>query len=198
MGISAERFNQGMTYAEYKAQMTRNRERFDDTEAAVEVDPQAVAALAKLQSPLNVLVIAEDWCGDVISNVPALGRLAEASGMLNVRIFLRDQNLDLMDQYLKEGKYRSIPVFAVFDQNFNELGTMLERPDSVTTMMADGTAEIHAQHPEFGPVGTAADQMPEDVRVSYMAERNALRDRLRPKINQAVIDAVVGIAAKAA
>lgn len=193
MGISAERFNQGMTYAEYKAQMTRNRERFDENEAAVEVDPQAVAALAKRQSPLNVLVIAEDWCGDVISNVPPLGRLAEASGMLNIRVFLRDQNPDLMDQYLKEGKYRSIPVFVVFDENFNELGTMLERPQAVTDLIAQGTVEIHAQHPEFGPFGTAADQMADDVRVSYMAERNALRARLRPAINQAVLDSVVQI-----
>jgi hypothetical protein len=194
MGITAERFNQGMTYAEYKEQMTRNRERFEENEAAVEVDPQALAALAKLQSPRNVLVIAEDWCGDVISNVPPLGRLAEASGMLNVRIFLRDQNLDLIDQYLKEGLYRSIPVFAVFDENFNELGNMLERPQAVTDMMTQGTINIHAQHPEFGPYGTAADQLPEDVRVAYMQERNALRERLRPQINQSVLDSVVQIA----
>ena len=66
------------------------------------------------------MVLAEDWCGDVIANLPLLGELAQASGKLNLRVFLRDQNLDIMDQYLKEGKFRSIPVFAFFDQDFSQ------------------------------------------------------------------------------
>jgi thiol-disulfide isomerase/thioredoxin len=194
MGVTAERFNQGMTYEEYKAQMNRNRERFDETEAAVELNPADVEAFKSQPKPLNVLVIAEDWCGDVISGLPVLGKLAEAvGGKLNVRVFLRDQNPDLMDQYLKQGEFRSIPVFAFFDENFNALGDMKERPQSVTTMMQQGTAEIHAQHPEYGPVGTPADQMPEETRVAYMQARNDLRTNLRPQINQAIIDELRGI-----
>lgn len=195
MGVTAERFNEGMTYEEYREQMNRNRERFDETEAAVELSADDVAAFAGLPKPLNVLVIAEDWCGDVISGLPVLGKLAAAAdGKLNVRTFLRDQNLDLMDQYLKEGKFRSIPVFALFDEEFNELGNMKERPTVVTEMMQKGTAGIHEANPQYGPVGTPADQMPEEVRVAYMQERNALRDRLRPEINQAIVDELRGIA----
>jgi hypothetical protein len=193
MGITAERFNQGMTYEEYKAQMTRNKERFEETEAAVKLSDESVAPFRNLPEKRNVLVLAEEWCGDVISGLPVLVKLAVASGKLNVRVFLRDQNLDLMDQYLKNGEFRSIPVFAVFDQNFKELGNMKERPESVTAMMQEGTAQIHADHPEFGPVGSPMDQMSEETRVAYMAERNALRDRLRPQINQAIVDAVRGI-----
>jgi hypothetical protein len=194
MGVTAERFNQGMTYDEYKAQMNRNKERFEDTEASVQVQGSDAAAVAGLAEPRNILVIAEDWCGDVISGLPALGKLAEASkGKLNIRVFLRDQNLDLIDQYLNKGEFRSIPVFVSFDQNFNELGNMKERPESVTTMMREGTEEIHKNNPQYGPMGTPADQMPEEIRPQYMAERNALRDRLRPKFNQAIIDTVRGI-----
>jgi thiol-disulfide isomerase/thioredoxin len=183
-----------MTYEEYKAQMNRNRERFDETEASVELKPADVEALKSLPKPLNVMVIAEDWCGDVIAGLPVLGKLAEAvDGKLNVRVFLRDQNLDLMDQYLKQGEFRSIPVFAFFDENFNALGDMKERPESVTKMIQQGTAEIHAQHPEYGPVGTPADQMPEEQRVAYMQARNDLRTQLRSQINQALVDEVRGI-----
>jgi thiol-disulfide isomerase/thioredoxin len=194
MGVTAERFNQGMTYEEYKAQMNRNRERFDETEASVELKPADVEALKSLPKPLNVMVIAEDWCGDVIAGLPVLGKLAEAvDGKLNVRVFLRDQNLDLIDQYLKEGQFRSIPVFAFFDEDFNDLGDMKERPQSVTAMIQQGTAEIHAQHPEYGPVGTPADQMPEETRVAYMQARNDLRANLRTQINQAIVDELRGI-----
>src|SRR5215216_2066491 len=101
--------------------MTRNQERFDQTESTVELSADDVAYFKNLPTSLNVLVLAEDWCGDVINNLPVLGRLAAESGKLNVRIFLRDQNLDLMDQYLNQGLHRSIPVFVFFDENFNEL-----------------------------------------------------------------------------
>ena len=195
MGVTAERFSQGMTYEEYKAQMNRNKERFEETEASVELQQSDVAAVAGLAEPRNVLVVAEDWCGDVISGLPALGKLAEASnGKLNLRVFLRDQNLDIMDQYLKNGEFRSIPVFVAFDEKFNELGNMKERPENVTAMIAAGTAEIHAKNPQYGPVGTAPDQIAEELRPAYMAERNALRDNLRPQINQAIVDAVRGLA----
>lgn len=188
MAVTAERFNQGMTYEEYRAQMTRNRERFDETEAAVELDPTDVQAFSSLPQPLKVLVIAEDWCGDVISNLPVLGKLAAASdGKLDVRVFLRDQNLDLIDQYLKEGKYRSIPVFVFFDQEFNELGHMIERPASVTQMLAEKRAAIYASNPQYGDPSTPADQLPEDVRAAFMQEVNQMREDARPQINSAIV-----------
>jgi len=188
MAVTAERFNQGMTYEEYRAQMTRNRERFDATEAAVELSPADVQEFSSLSQPLHVLAIAEDWCGDVISNLPVLGKLAAASnGKLDVRVFLRDQNLDLIDQYLKEGKYRSIPVFVFFDQNFNELGRMIERPDSVTQMLAEKRAAIYASNPQYGDPSTPADQLPEDVRAAFMQEVNQMREDARPQINSAIV-----------
>ena len=187
MTVTVERLEQGMTYEEYKAQMTRNRDRLEAGERAVEIDPADLAVFESLPQPLDVLVLAEDWCGDVISNLPVLGRLAAESGKLKLHIFLRDQNLALMDQYLKEGKYRSIPAFVLFDQEGNEVGRMLERPDSATEMIASKTQEIYARHPEFGAPGTPPDQLPEDVRVSLMQERTAMRDELKPLIDREVV-----------
>src|SRR5215472_1152618 len=112
MAVTQDRFEQGMTYDAYKAQMTRNQERFVENERRLELDPADLAVFQKLPHPLNVLVLAEDWCGDVIANLPILGRLAAESGKLNLRVFLRDQNPDLMDHYLNKGQFRSIPVFV--------------------------------------------------------------------------------------
>src|SRR5579862_9108566 len=109
MTVTRERFMQGMTYDEFKAQMTRNQERFEATERDVPIDDPAATALLKgLARPVYVLVIAEDWCGDVIDNLPILGRLAQQTDKLTPRVFLRDQNLDLIDQYLKQGQFRAI------------------------------------------------------------------------------------------
>ncbi|PYN41759.1 MAG: thioredoxin family protein, partial [Candidatus Rokuibacteriota bacterium] len=36
-------------------------------------------------------------------------------------------NPDLMDQYLKQGLYRAIPVFALFDEHMREVARFIER-----------------------------------------------------------------------
>lgn len=193
MAVTAERFAEGLTYDAYKAQMTRNQERFEENEQAVTFDPEDLATFKNLPQPLNVLAIAEDWCGDVIANLPVLGRLAAESGKLNMRVFLRDQNLDLMDQYLKQGEFRSIPVFVFFDQEFNELGYFIERPDSVTEMMASKRQEVYAQHPEFGSPDAPVAQLPEEARTALMAAFNAMREESRPFANREVVRAVRAI-----
>ncbi|MDY0395066.1 thioredoxin family protein [Virgibacillus halophilus] len=66
-----------------------------------------------------MIAITEDWCGDAMMNTPILMRIAEAAGM-EIRMILRDQNLELMDQYLTNGTARSIPIFIFIDKNGEE------------------------------------------------------------------------------
>jgi len=176
MTLNKERFETGLTYEGYKAAMTRNRERVDANEQRVQLDPEAVRFFRSLPRPINVVVLAEDWCGDVIANLPVLGRLAKEAGNLNVRIFYRDQNLDLMERWLNQGKYQSIPVFAFFDESFRELGHWIERPASVTETRAKKRREIFAAHPEFGSPDGPPDALPEDVRTRLQAELQRMRD----------------------
>jgi Thioredoxin len=193
MAITRERFEQGMTYADYKAQMTRNKEQFEANEHNLKLDPEDLEAFKSLPHPVNVLVLAEDWCGDVIANLPILGRIANDSGKLNVRVFLRDQNLDIMDQYLNQGEFRSIPVFVFFDEQFNQLGVFIERPESVTKRTAQWRSELHAQHPEYGSPDTPISQLPEDVRVKLMESLAARREETRDQNNKDVVQTLRSI-----
>ncbi|HLW01203.1 MAG TPA: thioredoxin family protein [Ktedonobacterales bacterium] len=187
MSVTRERFEQGMTYDEYKAQMTRNQERFATNEQQLALDPADVAAFKNLPQPLNVLVIAEDWCGDVINNLPILGRIAAESGKLNLRVFLRDQNLDLIDQYLKEGKFRSIPVFVFFDDQFREIGRFIERPASVTERNDQYRQKMYADHPEFGSPDASISELPEEIRTALSEATATWREESRPLNNQDVV-----------
>ncbi len=195
--VTPERFQQGMTYEQYKSQMSRNRERLEANERDVKLSPEELAPFQKLKQPLRVVALGEDWCGDVIANLPVLGKLAEETGKLDVRVFLRDQNLDIMDQYLKEGKYRSIPVFVFFDQGFKELGRFTERPDSVTAELDKRRQEMYAKHPEFGQQGQPIDQLPEDVRVRLQQANAQMRSDITPFSNAEVVKALGQIVAKA-
>ncbi len=176
MTMTKERFAGGLTYDAYKAAMTRNRERVEDNEKKVVLDPETVRFFKALPQPINVVVLAEDWCGDVIANLPVLGTLAKAVGTLDVRIFYRDQNLDLINRWLNQGKYQSIPVFAFFDESFRELGLWIERPASVTELRARKRKEIFASDPAFGSPDAPVDQLPEDVRTRLQAELQKMRD----------------------
>lgn len=186
MSVTKERFEQGLTYEAYKEQMTRNRERLEANEQTVEFDAHDLAFFKNLPQPLNVLALAEDWCGDVIANLPVLGRLAADSGKLNVRVFLRDQNLDLMDQYLYKGEHRSIPTFVFFDQEFRELGHWIERPARVSEMQAEMRRNLFASDPllkEFA-LDTPFAQLPDEARerlreatARFREEHRAFSDR---------------------
>lgn len=190
MAVTAERFEQGLTYDQFKAQMTRNQERFEANERLVTFDTEDLATFKGLPQTLNVLVLAEDWCGDVIDNLPVLGRLAAESGKLNVRVFLRDQNLDLMDQYLKEGQFRSIPVFVVFDEQFTELGHFIERPASVTERRDALRRTVSAQHPELGSPDTPITQLPEEARAKLTELMAEGRAAMKPDDNRDVVRAL--------
>lgn len=184
--ITRERFEQGMSYDEFKASMTRNQDRFVANEERVRVSKADVDAFKR--RPLRVVALAADWCGDVVANLPVLGIIAkEARGALDVRVFERDASADLMDRYLNQGQFKSIPVFAFFDDAWNEVGVFIERPDTVTEKRARKRREIFAAHPEFGSPDAPADQLPEDVRARLQQELQKMRDGLSDWANAEVV-----------
>lgn len=196
MGVTRDRFEAGMTYDEYKAQMTRNREKFEENERTVLLPATELDAIKK-GPKLHVLVLTEDWCGDALANVPIIGRLAKETGRFDVRVFLRDQNDDLMAQYMN-GEYKSIPVIAFFDDSFREVGRWIERPAAVTERRRKRRAEIFASDPRFGSPDGAIDQLPEATRADLMAELQKMREEMRPFADAEVVRELREIIAKAA
>jgi hypothetical protein len=178
-----------MTYNAYKAQMTRNREQFERNEQNLALASDDLAAFSRLPRPLKVLALAEDWCGDVIANLPILGRLARESGKLDLRVLLRDQDpgVKVMDEHLNQGQFRSIPVFVFLDDDFRELGVWIERPKSVTSLRAEKMGELYAQHPEWGSQSTPIAELPEDIRVQVQQATQQMRQETTPFANSEVV-----------
>jgi len=140
--VTRERFEQGMTFQQYLDQMGTNKETFVKFLSEIVIRPEDKEALAKLGKKLKVMVITEDWCGDALYNVPVLAKLVEGNPNIEARVFLRDKNADLMDQYLNQGMFRSIPVFAFFDENMNEVARLLERPAKITEQLEKKMLEV--------------------------------------------------------
>ena len=140
--VTKERFEQGMTFQQYLDQMTTNKDKFVQNMAELTVRPEDRAIFASRKEKVSVLVLTEDWCGDALTNFPVLAKMVEGAPNVEMRVFLRDRNPDLMDQYLNQGMFRSIPVFVFFDDQMNELARFIERPLSVTEYMERKQLEL--------------------------------------------------------
>jgi hypothetical protein len=181
MTVTRERLEQGMTYEQFVAGMTKNQERLHQSEQATSIDRADLDFFRALPAPLDVLVLAEDWCGDVIANLPVLEKLASESGKLRPRVFLRDQNDDLMSQYLKDGQFRSIPVFVLFDAQLNELGRFIERPAAFNRLRTERRQALLAAHPEVGDPATPVDSLTDEQRQARQALLAQLEAELVPE-----------------
>ncbi len=100
-------------------------------------DPELVALL-KNKNNQKWWLITEAWCGDSAQNLPVIAVLAEQAGV-DLRIVLRDENPQIIDQYLTNGT-KSIPVLVVFDNQDQQLFRWGPRPAASQGLMADWKA----------------------------------------------------------
>jgi hypothetical protein len=132
--LDAQRFATGLTWKDYLAQMGDTRARTEDNYGKAVLTEEEREFFRGLGQVRFALMLAENWCGDVHRNSPVLARMVEAMPNCELRVFLRDQNLDLTDCFLNNG-YRSIPVVVFFDRDWNEIGRWIERPSAATQRM---------------------------------------------------------------
>jgi hypothetical protein len=145
-------------------------------------------AAALPQGPKKILALAEAWCGDVYRELPTVARIAEATGA-DLRIFLRDQNPDIMDEFLSNnGKSRAIPVFAFYTADLQQITHFIERSASAHAGLTSAMDEVRAQLklPETATFGTLVD--PE--RTAFL---RAVIARIQPHSTQWRKDAIAEI-----
>ena len=146
--ITAERFGQGLTYKQFIDQLDRNQARFQENYDGTTVSAEDAAALkalrAKPNGPAKRVVIGESWCPDVFRGAPVMERIAEASG-IEARFFFRDQNKDMMAEYLKDGEYESIPVAVFYTKDMDEIAHWIERPALANQEMHEKLGPMYAK-----------------------------------------------------
>ena len=132
----AEKFGKGLQPEQFIDAMTVNRDKFLDWynrfEWKSDDDRRFFASLAG-RNDLRCLILAADWCGDVVRNVPVVFRALEPSGM-PVEVLIMEQHTDTMDQFLTLGG-RSIPVVIFADAGGAVLGRWGPRPRHVQEVM---------------------------------------------------------------
>ena len=127
--LMAEGKTTGANHSEAMLHYTKmNVHRMDRLDKRTDLIPELEAEVEKLDKKYIFLALTEAWCGDAAQNLPVFQKLAEQYVNFELRLVLRDENLDLMDQYLTNGG-RSIPKVVVLDaETLEEVATWGPRP----------------------------------------------------------------------
>ncbi|MFS0636436.1 thioredoxin family protein [Mesobacillus foraminis] len=116
-------YKQGLTSSEYIQGMSVNKEKMLSIYNRSILKEEQKEYLHSIQEQgLRALILTADWCGDAMVNIPLFMRIANEA-LIDIRYFIRDENLELMDQYLTNGKSRSIPIIVIIDKNGSEVAT---------------------------------------------------------------------------
>ena len=75
-----------------------------------------LAALKAKNFKGKILIISEAWCGDASQCIPVVDQFFK--GHNEVRIFYRDGDTSLIDQFLTDGA-QAIPKVLILDENYN-------------------------------------------------------------------------------
>ena len=125
-----------------------NDKRMDRLDKTLDISTATQISLDNLNKGFTFLVIAEGWCGDAAQILPIINKVAEASGNIDFKIVLRDENEDLMNQYLTNGS-KSIPKVLILDQENNVLDSWGPRPGIASKMVVDYKAQNGSLDEEF-------------------------------------------------
>ncbi|HEY7338894.1 MAG TPA: thioredoxin family protein [Bryobacteraceae bacterium] len=170
--VTCGRFEQGLSIAEFLAKAAVNRDKFErnyNRPVLTEEDLSFFQKAAELpEGPRKLLAIAEPWCGDVYRELPTAVRIAEACG-IDLRIFPRDENLDIMEEFLSNGgKSRAIPVFVFYTADMRYIAHFTERPSSAQAGLAAAMQQARAKLNLAA--STLLEDLPEPERQTLLRE----------------------------
>jgi len=126
-----------------------NDQRMKRWDKTLKVSDNMKEELANLNTKQTWLVLTESWCGDAAHVVPVFNKLAELNNNINFRVVLRDENEDLMNQFLTNGG-KSIPKLILIDDTTKKvINSFGPRPAEATKLVLDYKAKHGAITPEI-------------------------------------------------
>ncbi|WP_124728611.1 thioredoxin family protein [Staphylospora marina] len=135
-------FAKGMTWDEYVASMSTNRERMMGIYEQVKLEREEEEFFRQgADLDWRVIVLTADWCGDAMLCLPIFRKIAEAA-RFEMSFLIRDENLELMDQYLTNGTSRSIPIFILIDREGRERAVWGPRAPEVQALVDEVRATL--------------------------------------------------------
>lgn len=125
-----------------------NDKRMKRLDKTIKISEETIAEIKQIKEPQTWLVITESWCGDAAQNIPVIHKIAKTNPLINFKLVLRDDNEDLMNQFLTNGG-KAIPKLIALDNQKNVINTWGPRPTIATKMVVDYKAKNGSLDADF-------------------------------------------------
>lgn len=172
--ITQELVNKAMTYEQYRSLIDElleqglttgpkqneamlnygrlNQKRMKKWEKIARITPELRERLLDIKRAVTWLVLTEGWCGDAAQNLPLIHKMAEINPLIKLRLILRDENPEVMDEFLTDGG-RSIPKLIVLDPDtLTPLGTWGPRPAPMQELVMNNKVTQEKNYGELNEV----------------------------------------------
>lgn len=125
-----------------------NDKRMKRLDKTIHLSEETIATVKDVKEPQTWLVLTESWCGDAAQLLPVINKIANESENINLKVVLRDENEELMNQFLTNGG-KSIPKLIAIDKNKEVINSWGPRPTIATKMVSDYKAKNGSLDADF-------------------------------------------------
>lgn len=140
----------GKNQSEKNIYFTRlNVERTKRLEKTTVINEELKNEIKKINHPLIFLFIAEAWCGDVSQNLPVIKKIACLNPLIKLKIILRDENENIMNEFLTNGG-KAIPICLIIDEvNLDVIAKWGPRPAPAQEIVKENKKSKLISHDEL-------------------------------------------------
>lgn len=170
--LLSENKTTGSNHSEGMVQYTKmNVHRMNRLDKQTSLKPELKEALESVEQKWIWLVLTEAWCGDAAQNIPVIAKMADQNDQIDLKLILRDEHLDIMDEYLTNGG-RSIPKLICLDaETLEEIGSWGPRPEEAQGKAMKWKNDSEISNKEWGEKlhKWYADNSTEDIQAEFAA-----------------------------
>ena len=113
--------------------------------------PEMETVLKSIDTKQNWLLITEPWCGDAAHIVPFIKLFAALNPNIKLTVELRDAEPHSINNYLTNGKSKSIPILVIRDEDQKDIAVWGPRPKACQIVYD----KLHNQDADFETLKSA-------------------------------------------
>jgi len=126
-----------------------NNSRMRRWDKTLKFTDEVIQKIKAVDQKVSWVVLSESWCGDASPALPVMHKFTEINPNISLSIILRDENLNIMDQFLTNGG-RSIPKLIAINEKENKVVAKWgPRSKKATKLVEDYKTAYGKLTPEF-------------------------------------------------
>jgi len=146
--IVSEKRTTGNEQTQERIEFTKlNSSRMRRINKAIALTDEAINIFNNVRKQTWV-VLCESWCGDSAHTLPVLNKITENSNQIDLKIVLRDENIDLMNTFLTNSS-QAIPKLIMVDESYCLINVWGPRSKAATQLTIDYKKEFGSIDSEF-------------------------------------------------